>query len=181
MIVAKASGGTYIPAPAGVWAGVCVDVVDLGPMVQEFAGKKRTLHKIRIVWQISETRADGKPYSASKMYTLSLHEKASLRKDLESWRGRAFTEPELQGFDVETVLSAAALLNIVENLKNGTKYANVAGVMRLPKTMEAPTPRDYVRVCDRQLTDSEAVPPNQTEDAGPPDWDHGISDEYVPF
>lgn len=174
-IIAKASSGSYMPAPAGVWPGVCVDVVDLGEMVQEFGGKKKTLHKIRIVWQIDQARPDNKPHQASKMYTLSLHEKATLRKDLESWRGRAFSEAELQGFDVETVLSVACLLNIVEASRNGKQYANVMGVMRLPKTMQAPTPRDYVRVCDRQPEDGSMV------DNPPTDWDLGITDDDVPF
>lgn len=177
-ILAKASGGNYVPAPAGVWGAVCVDVVDLGIMAQEFAGKKKTLHKIKIVWQISELREDGKPHTCSKMYTLSLHEKANLRKDLESWRGRAFTEPELQGFDVEQVLNAPAMVNVVERLKDGAKYANVVGVMRLPKEMSAPTSRDYVRVCDRK---SEADTEPAHDGAGPADWDTGITDDDVPF
>lgn len=179
-IIAKASGGNFVPAPAGVWPGVCVDVVDLGIMQQEFGGKKKTLHKIRIVWQISEVRHDNKPHQASKMYTLSLHEKATLRKDLESWRGRAFTEPELQGFDVESVLSAPALLNIVESSKNGKVYANVMGVMRLPKNMEAPSPRDYVRVVDRK-TEAEPMGGNGADEP-PADWEGlGVTDDDVPF
>ena len=41
---------------------------------------------------------DGKPFLVRRRYTASLHEKSALRKDLESWRGRAFTNVELDGF-----------------------------------------------------------------------------------
>lgn len=173
-IYAKASGSNFTPAPAGTHAAVCVDVVDLG--VIEATWNKKTLkqHKIRIVWQIDEERDDGKPYNVSRRYTLSLHEKAGLRKDLESWRGRAFTQEELQGFDVETVIGVGCLVNVVHNDKDGSTFANVAGVMKLGKGMTAPTLREYTRVCDRdpQESTTESVPPN---DFG------GLTDDDVPF
>ena len=148
-IMAKASGGNFIPAPAGTWAAVCIDVVDLGMLEVSFGGKKKTQHKIRIVWQIDETRPDNKPFTVSKRYTLSLHEKASLRKDLEAWRGRGFTAQELEGFDVETVLSVPCLLSVIEEVREGSKYSNVNAIMKLPKSMTAPMVRDYMRVCER--------------------------------
>lgn len=179
-IIAKASGSNFIPAPPGAWAAVCVDVVDLGMLKVAFGGKEKTQHKVRLVWQIEEVRPDNKPYSVSKRYTLSLHEKASLRKDLESWRGRPFTDEELQGFDLEILLSKAALLNVISETKNGSTYSNVASIMRLPKSMQAPTPRDYVRVCDRQPTEGEATPPPE-EFYGESEYSAGITDEDVPF
>lgn len=174
-IIAKASGSSFVPCPEGAHAAVCVDVVDLGELEVTWGGTKKKQHKIRIVWQIAEVMADNKPYLASKRYTLSLHEKAGLRKDLESWRGKAFTEPELQGFDVEAVLSVPCLINVMhqKSQTNGETYANVTAVMRLPKGMEAPTPRNYVRVCERKPEDQPNEPP-------PSDFG-GITDEDVPF
>lgn len=172
-IIAKASGGNFIPPPPGQHAGVCVDVVDLGMIDSSFAKKK--VHKIRIVWQLAENRPDGKPHQASQMYTLSLHEKAALRKDLESWRGLPFKEDELTGFDVEKLLGVTCLLNIIEVKKDGKVYGNVSAIMRLPKNwQDVPVQRDYIRVVDRK-TDAEAV------DA--PEYDEGYSDslDQVPF
>lgn len=171
-IIAKQQASSFIPPPVGTFAAVCVDVVDLGMLEVSFGGKSKKQHKIRIVWQISEVRHDNKPHQASKRYTLSLHEKASLRKDLESWRGRAFTPEELEGFDLEKLLGVPALLNIIEDKKPGGTFANIASIMRLPKTMEAPTPRDYVRVVDRQPEEGIAQPE---------DWSAGITDDDVPF
>ena len=110
IMVSGKSGTNFTPAPAGTHAAVCVDVVDLGILEVSFGGKTKQQHKINLVWQIDEERDDGKPFTVRKRYTCSLHEKAALRKDLEAWRGRPFTDQELDGFDLETLISAPALL-----------------------------------------------------------------------
>ena len=182
-IVAKASASTFLPAPAGTHAAVCCDVVDLGILKVSFGGKDKMQHKVRVVWQIAEDRPDGKPFQASKRYTLSLHEKSSLRKDLESWRGRKFSDSELEGFDLEALLGIHCLLNIIEEKKDGQSYSNVTSIMRLPKGMTAINVRDYVRVCDRQTT-GEPGPQDLSEMPAPDsEWDryHGITDDDVPF
>src|SRR5215469_1843604 len=168
-IFAKA-GGNFTPAPAGTHAAVCVDVIDLGMIEVTYLGKTQRKHKIAIVWQIDETLPDGKPFLVRRRYTCSLHDKATLRRDLESWRGRPFTDQELQSFDLETLLLVSCLINVIHETRNGSVYANVASVMRLPKGMTAPVPRDYVRVCDR--------PPAQRDAA-----DNGLEapDDDVPF
>jgi hypothetical protein len=176
-IMAKASGGgNFTPCPEGTHAAVCVDVVDLGMLEVTFAKKTKAQHKIRIVWQIDEARDDGKPHMAMKRYTLSLHEKAALRKDLESWRGKAFTDEQLAGFDVEVLLGVGALINVMHNKKDGETYANVTAIMKLPKTMEAPHPREYVRVVDRK-------PEGVGEAAAPDDFEGQPfpTDDDVPF
>lgn len=172
-IYTRASGTNYVPAPAGAHAAVCVDVVDLGILTVEYAGKKKEQHKIKIVWQIDEVRGDGKPFSVSKRYTNSLHEKAALRKDLESWRGRPFTQAELEGFDLEQLLGAGALVNVIQTSKEGATYANVTGVMRLPKGMPAPSQRDYTREIDRE--------PKAPEPPTGPHVDWEPTDDDVPF
>lgn len=173
-IFAKA-GGNFTPAPEGTHNSVCVDVVDLGLLEVKWNAETKIQHKIKIVWQIEEDQADGKPFHVSKRYTLSLHEKAALRKDLESWRGRSFTEEELKGFDVENVIGVACILNVVHNATSGTIYANVAAIMKLPKTMHPIKARDYVRVQDRE-------PESTTKQShvADPTWGE-ITDDDVPF
>ena len=177
-IIAKAGTSGFIPPPAGQWAAVCVDVVDLGVLEVTFGGKTKKQHKIRIVWQIDADRPDGSPHLASKRYTLSLHDKAALRKDLESWRANPFANDELEAFDVETVLHAPALLNIMEQKKGDDTYANVTAIMKLPKGMEAPTRRDYVRVVDRK---TEAVGESQQQQPDDPFSSEPFPYEDVPF
>jgi hypothetical protein len=167
---------SYPVCPGGSHIGVCIDVVDMGMVKSNYNGKPKTQHKIRIVWQTGETQENGKPFHVSKRYTLSLHEKSSLRKDLESWRGRAFTESELEGWDVEGVLGAGAMLSVVQVAQNGNVYANVTAIMRPPKGMALPMiDTTYVRVQDRKTED-------EAPGDGPPEHEEWVpTDDDVPF
>lgn len=175
-IVASAkSGSDYAPAPAGTHPAVCCDVVDLGTLEVTFGGKTKSQHKVNIVWQIEELREDGKAFTVRKRYTLSLHEKSSLRKDLESWRGKAFTKEELEGFDLEVLIGVGCMVNVIHAPKKdgGSPWANVTGVMKAPKGMPTPKIVDYIRVCDRKEEDM-----NQAQ---PESRDYEITDDDVPF
>lgn len=171
-IIAKASGD-FVPAPEGAHPAVCVDVIDLGMVTTDYRGVKKTQHKVRIVWQIDEDQENGKPFVVNQRYTLSLHQKATLRRDLESWRGRSFSEEELTAFDLENLLGVGAIVNVVHTRREGSTYSNVAGVMKLMKGVSAPNPRDYVRVCDRKATQPTGVAPDGDEFAA--------TDDDVPF
>lgn len=151
-IIAK-SGGNYKLVPAGLHQAVCVDVIDLGEEKNEKYGK--TQHKIRLVWQISEIDAEtGKPYLIGRKYTNSLSEKATLRKDLEGWRGRPFSKEELTGFDLERLLGVGAQLMIVHSEKDDSTYSNVQAIVPVAKGSERLLPKDYTRVKDRDPKDA---------------------------
>ena len=173
-----ATGGdskTFAPAPAGVHQGVCVDVVDMGMLNVSFGGKEKEQHKVRIVWQIDEAMPDdGKRYVVQKRYTLSLHEKANLRKDLESWRGKAFTDEELKGFDLEKLLSANCFLNVMHVAKGTDTYANIVSIMPLKKGMAKMEPENSVRAKDRK-------PDHAPDAASPPDELPELTADDIPF
>lgn len=183
IIATGGSGTTFKPAPAGVHQGVCCDVVDMGLLEVTYAGQTKKQHKVRIVWQIEELMDDGKPYIAQKRYTLSLHEKSNLRLDLQSWRGRPFTDDELRGFDLEKLLGVNCLLGIVHVNKAGETYANVTAVMPLKKGMpQIVASKDYVRVKDR--TDTQQTNGRQNGSDGPDDPfgdELSPTDDNVPF
>lgn len=175
-IIAKKTGGAqYDPAPAGVHVAVCVDVIDLGLLEVTYSGKTKKQHKVRLAWQIGEDREDGKPFLVQKQYTLSLSEKATMRADLESWRGRPFTPAEEGGFDVETIIGAPCMLNIVHETKEGKTYANIKAVMPLMKGASKIVPRDYVRVCDRPPVEGEPAASEEHAPFSP------VTDEDIPF
>src|SRR5690348_13499642 len=111
-IFAKFRGG-FTPAPQGTHAAVCVDVVDHGMVEETFQGNTQRRHKISIYWQIDENMDNGKPFLVHRRYTNSLHEKATLRRDLESMRGRPFTDKELDGFDLESLIGVGCFITII--------------------------------------------------------------------
>jgi hypothetical protein len=168
------SGKDFQPAPPGVHQAVCVDVVDLGILEVTYKGETKKQHKVNLAWQINEDRDDGKPYLVFKRYTLSLSEKATLRKDLESWRGRKFTRDEEMGFDLENVIGVNCLLNITHNQVGDKTYANVVSIMPLAKGMPSMGARDYVRKVDR--TGDEPSRVHADEHQPPP-----LTDDDIPF
>lgn len=153
-IIAKDSGaGNYEPVPEGLYAAVCCDVIDKGLQETQYGAK----HKVQIRWQIDHLREDGKPALAMATYTVSLSEKASLRKVLESWRGKKFTAKELEGFDLELLLDKGCQVQLVHSLgQNGRTFANVQAVVPLGKGVKAAKVTDYIRTKDREQKPQEA-------------------------
>lgn len=167
-ILARASDSNYTPAPNNVYPAVCCDVIDLGNIKSEWQGKTREQHKIRVVFQIDLENEEKKRFIVSQQFTLSLSEKANLRKFLESWRGIAFTPDELKdGFDVEKLLGAPATIQTVQATRGDKTYANIQTIMRLVKGMPKLEVKDYVRVKDRtdgQQPNGEEPPPPDDDD-----------------
>ena len=150
--VAKDSGGgDFKRVPAGVYIGRCYSLIDLGTQRTEGQFGVKMQHKIRIGWELfgeDEQGApltvvvDGKemPMTISKSYTVSLHEKSGLRKDLAAWRGKDFTDEEAKAFDVSKLLNAYCMVNATTSETNGKTYTNVAGLTPLPGALKNAKP-----------------------------------------
>lgn len=125
---------------AGTHQAVCYDVWDIGMQKVMFEGVLRDVkHKVILAWEanelIEEGEHQGERLTINKRYTLSLHEKASLKKDLEGWRGREFTLEERKGFIVETIIGVNCLLNVIHNKVGVNVYANITSIGKLMKGM----------------------------------------------
>ncbi len=138
-LTVKASGsGDFEMTPQGTYIGRCIKVIDLGTQTSTGQYGTKSQKKVMVQWELLSDDVkmkDGKPFAASQFYTASLHEKSQLRKDLEAWRGKKFTEEELEGFDLVKVLGTYCMLQIVHSVDGA--YANVNSIMSLP-TKEKP-------------------------------------------
>jgi hypothetical protein len=132
-------GSDFKQPPQGTHVARCYQLIDIGTQHGEYLGEPTVRQQIIVRFEFPfETEIfDGvaKPLIASKFYTMSLSEKANLRKDLESWRGRAFTAKELEGFNVANILGATCTVSIIHNEKG---KAQVKGVAALPKGTQCP-------------------------------------------
>lgn len=172
-LIVKDGGKTFIPAPEGQHAAVCVDIIDLGMVETTWQGKQKKSHKCRVVFEIDERTPEGQRFTVREQFTASLNEKAALRKFMESWRGRPFTEDELKGFDLEALWSAPALIQVVHKARGEKTYANISSIMKLPKGVARLEPsKDYVRVRDRTEQNGDGPP----DDGAPP-----LDDDDLPF
>jgi hypothetical protein len=164
-IIVKQNKSDFKPAPEGLHQAACVDVVDLGLKDTPWGQKP----KIRLWWQIEARDEDGKRFAVAKDYTASLSTKANLTRDLESWRGRPFTEQELEGFDVESCLGANCQVQVAHNLgKNGTVWANVMAVVPIGKGMTKMRAEDFTRVKDRDTAGNGQGEAFEAEDSDVP-------------
>lgn len=133
------SVGNFEKAPAGNHLATCYEVIDLGTQKTEYEGEVKHQRKIWIGWELpNELMEDGRPHVIGRRYTLSSHEKSTLRKNLESWRGKAFSKEDFGEFEITNVVGVACFLNVVHNEKGDRTYANIQAVAALPKGTPAP-------------------------------------------
>lgn len=166
-LIATQTGESYPPVEAGTHHAVCYSVVDLGTQWSEQF--HQSSHKVAITWEFPELRIDVErdgeklnlPRALTKIYTLSLSEKANLYNDLVAWRGKPFTQEELDGFNVLKVVTANCLLQVIHTQKDKKTYANIASVMHLMKDMRKKEPENIiVQYCiqDHGLSIPQTVP-----------------------
>jgi hypothetical protein len=141
MILKETGNKDFESTPIGSHIARCIKFIDLGTQKSEYEGKVSTRRQVIITWELpnelmSHGEYAGKPFAISKFYTASLGEKANLRKDLENWRGRAFSNDELNGFDSANIVGKPCMVSVVVGTKEGS--TKVAGVMALPKGMTCP-------------------------------------------
>lgn len=135
-MIASDNGGQVIPKlEGGVYTAISSAIIDLGLQTSEKFQK--TQRKFMMIWNIKgeevEVNGEKLPRTMSKEYSFSLNEKSTLRKDLQSWRGKVFTDEELQGFNLLNILNKPCQLQIILEEKNSKQYNNIAGIMSLPK------------------------------------------------
>src|ERR1043165_114898 len=129
--VSATSGGEMQLTPEGTYIGRCIKVIDLGTQTSTGQFGTKSQKKVMVTWELLDDEVkmeDGRPFAVSQFYTASLHEKAQLRKDLESWRGKKFDDKELEGFDMLDVLGTYCMIQVIHS-KDG-QYANVQTIMK---------------------------------------------------
>lgn len=143
--IVEDTGGNFERCPPGMHLARCYRIVDLGTQKSEYMGEVKYLHKIMLGWEIHGAdengkalkMMDGRPFAIFKNYTLAWSEKANLRIDLQAWRGKAFTQEEMRKFDLQNILGAWCMLNIIERQgQNGNTYSNVSSVTPVPSVIK---------------------------------------------
>lgn len=140
MPIARESGTDFVPAPEGTHVARCIWVISLGTQPSGNPAFDPSF-KVLVGWELPEEEikynGELKPMIVTKEYTLSLSEKATLRKDLESWRARQFTKEEAKGFDVGKVVGVPCLLTVTHQVSGkGRRYAKVSAVSAITKGMQ---------------------------------------------
>ena len=145
-LIAKNKGGEdFAPVTPGMKQGICYLVADIGTQPSN-SPQFKPRRQVVIGWElpqeprieILDKKTNKKvmmPRVLSRFFTLSLSKKANLTPMLVSWRGRAFTDAELEGFDLQKILGANCLVNVINETRDGKTYANISSVSPLMPQM----------------------------------------------
>ncbi len=155
--------------PPGMTQAVCIGVEDIGLQKSSFQGADKIQRKVVFLWETTKKDASGHPFIMSKKYTASMFDKANLRKDLEGWAGKKFTDEQAKKVDVELFKGRNCLLNIVHS--DDEKYANIAGITPVMEGMPPIKPTGNVPDGLKKWLDkmrSEAVEPMDSHEEPPP-------------
>lgn len=125
----------YEMHPRGETKAACVDVIDLGQQENTFKkgpdGSPVLERRVRIVWETARKRSNGKPFTISKSYKLSLYDganggnAAALYKHLSSWMGESWDGR----FKSSALVGRTASLFIEHEKSKTDKTKTVAKVM----------------------------------------------------
>ena len=131
-------GGDFQTTGEGVHLATCISVFDMGT---QSGGKFGAKHKVYLCFELSDEprEFEGNAYNAKAFVevTISMHEKSSLRKLVESWAGRKFTDEEAEAFDL---LKLAGKPANVMTVNNEAGYPKIVAVKPVPKGTVVPKP-----------------------------------------
>lgn len=128
------------PVEPGTYFAVCIGAVDLGEQETTYNNKTRYTNQLQIIFELPseliEIDGEEQPRQLSRRFAVSLSTRSNLRKFIETWYGKKFTDDAIREFDTRELLGKPAMLSVV--LSEDGNYANIASVAALPKGMEAP-------------------------------------------
>lgn len=133
-------GGKFERPPAGNHPAVLVGLIDLGTQWQDgYNGEPgKHQHRIYFVYELVTKKVTGKVnenHLVAIDLTLSMHEKAKMRKWVEARLGRKLRDGE--SYDITAELGQPVLLNVTANDKG---YTKIEGVSAIPDGLPVPPP-----------------------------------------
>lgn len=137
----------FVQVEPGTYVARCYSMIEIGTIETEYKGIKKMQHKVNITWELPTELAVFKeekgpePYVVSKNYTLSMYKEANLRKDLESWRGKGYTDEEAERVDVTKLIGQPCILSVIHQPKKddpSKNYVAISSISKLMKGQECP-------------------------------------------
>ena len=123
----------------GSYPGRCIRVVNMGTHENIYKGEvKPDVLKVMLSFEINEPMESGKPFCFNRKYTASISENAHLGKHLKKWRGKAFTQDELDDFDLNSIIGIPCMVELITKVgKDGKTRNEIVDISRIPKGLEA--------------------------------------------
>lgn len=135
---------------AGQQPAVCVGLIDMGTHEDDYDGKKKSLRRIALVWELTDAPMSGykgRNHVLVRDYNHSFGTKANLRKLVEKWFGKALPDDDgAAEFDLTLLIDpkfSKCVANVVhgEGKTSGKAFAKLEDVSRPHKSMVVPEPK----------------------------------------
>ena len=149
--MAKGSDAKFRAHNEGQFVAECVDTIDLGDNVETYQNQPAKLaHKCAIVFRTGERNEQtGEYIDIAREFTVSMGEKANLRKFLEQWRGKPYTSEQVEGgVPLHKLTGQHALLTVSHKTSAaGRTYGLITACVGIPKQMASSVEKydGYVR------------------------------------
>ncbi len=150
--IAPKQSSNYEQIKAGTHIARLYQILHIGTQDVEWQGQIKQQYKIRLSFEFpNQTKVfkegePAKPMVLSQEYTLSMGEKANLRKIVEGMIGTSLQEKEAESFDLEDLLGKACLVSVKHKESKGKMYANIATTAPLMEGQVAPAQVNESRV-----------------------------------
>ena len=147
--------GDFITVEPGTYVARCYSMIEIGTIETEYKGKKKKQHKASVTWELPTETAifheekGPEPFVVSKKYTLSMYKDANLRKDLESWRGKGYTDDEANRVDITKLIGQPCLITVIQKQRPDDQkktYTSVENVTQMMKGQECPPQINPTRI-----------------------------------
>lgn len=151
----KGKDNDFIQVEPGTYVARCYSMIEIGTVESEYKGQIKMLHKVNITWELPTETAIFKedrgpePFVVSKTYTLSMFEKANLRKDLESWRGKGYTNEEAEKVDITKLVGQPCILSVIHQPRKddpSKNYVAISSISKLMKGQDCPPQVNPTRI-----------------------------------
>lgn len=125
------------PVEPGVYMAICIGCVDLGEQYNEtFKNRSnKCLYIFELIGETIEVDGEQKPRQLSKEFAISSSSKSNLRKFIESWNGKSYTDDDFMELDLFDQIGKSCQINVV--LNDTKEYANIDNLMPLPRGVPA--------------------------------------------
>lgn len=153
MLPPPISQGQRTLPPAEMHVARCFKMIYVGTVKDTYQGEEKDIPRLRLSFELPNALHTFKeengpqPFVVDLQTTYSLGEKAKLRQYLNSWRGVALSDDEAKVFDIEKLLGAPCMIQVMhKESKSGNKRAEVATITKLMQGLVCP-PEVNPRVC----------------------------------
>ena len=146
-VVVESNGFEKVELPeSGAYQARCYGLAMIGSHENKYYTDTLPSRKLILFFELStelhvidETKGE-QPFSANMFFTVSLGKKSNLRPFITNWRGTSFTESELKGFDLKTLIGKPCLLTVEKSVNKNTEkeFLKIIGISSLPKGFVVP-------------------------------------------